>query len=59
MVLAFDPEPDTLIDAKEVFGADYSPAQEAISCGDYLIWRFAKAFSYRTTESSQASNKQS
>ena len=22
--------------------------QDAISCGDYLIWRFAKAFSYRT-----------
>ena len=47
MVLAFDPEPDTLIDAKEVFGNDYRPAETAISCGDYLNWRFEKAFSYR------------
>ncbi|MBT4018792.1 MAG: isopenicillin N synthase family oxygenase, partial [Alphaproteobacteria bacterium] len=47
LVLAFDPDPDTLIDAREVFGKDYDPKEEAITCGDYLIWRFKKAFSYR------------
>jgi len=47
LVLAFDPDPDTQIDAREVFGEDYKPAEEAISCGDYLVWRFKRAFSYR------------
>jgi len=43
-VLAFDPNPETMIDARDVFGeAD----EAAISCGDYLVWRFEKAFSYR------------
>ena len=47
LVLAFDPDPETLIDAREIFGADH-PAREApIACGDYLVWRFDKAFSYR------------
>ncbi len=47
LVLAFDPDPHTLIDARDVFGTDY-PAKEApISCADYLVWRFDKAFSYR------------
>jgi len=47
LVLAFDPNPETMIDAHEVFGADYSPKSEPITCGDYLDWRFAKAFAYR------------
>ena len=47
MVLAFDPDPETVIDAREVFGPDHQPEAEAITCGDYLIWRFEKAFSYR------------
>ncbi len=47
LVLAFDPEPDTLIDASQVFGEAHQPREPAITCGDYLIWRFAKAFSYR------------
>ncbi len=47
LVLAFDPDPDTLIDAREVHGAPYQPAEEPITCGDYLLWRFSKAFSYR------------
>ena len=50
LVLAFDPDPDTLIDARQVHGADYSPGEAPITCGDYLIWRFGKAFSYRTSE---------
>jgi isopenicillin N synthase-like dioxygenase len=47
LVLAFDPDPDTMIDAREIFGEDKSITDEAITCGDYLIWRFGKAFSYR------------
>jgi isopenicillin N synthase-like dioxygenase len=47
IVLAFDPDPETMIDARDVFGAGYLPKEEPITCGDYLIWRFKKAFSYR------------
>ncbi len=47
LVLAFDPDPETLIDAREIFGRDYKASEEPITCGDYLIWRFGKAFSYR------------
>lgn len=47
LVLAFDPDPDTMIDAREVYGADYVSGEEPISCGDYLVWRFNKAFAYR------------
>ncbi|MHA1566922.1 MAG: isopenicillin N synthase family dioxygenase [Alphaproteobacteria bacterium] len=47
LVLAFDPDPDTMIDARDVFGADHDAQEEAITCGDYLVWRFNKAFSYR------------
>ena len=35
---SFDPNPETYI----------NPAiSDPITCGDYLIWRFGKAFSYR------------
>jgi isopenicillin N synthase-like dioxygenase len=46
LVLAFDPDPETRIDAREVF-PDREPLEPAISCGDYLIWRFGKSFNYR------------
>ncbi len=47
LVLAFDPDPDTVIDARDVFGPDHEAGQPPITCGDYLTWRFEKAFSYR------------
>jgi isopenicillin N synthase-like dioxygenase len=47
VVMAFDPNPETLIDAKNVFGKDYSPKETPITCGDYLDWRFQKAFAHR------------
>jgi len=50
LVLAFDPDPETAIDAREVFGADYRPGEAPISCGDYLLWRFGRAFAYRNRE---------
>jgi len=47
LVLAFDPNPETVIDPCEIFGEGYNAKQEATTCGDYLDWRFKKAFSYR------------
>lgn len=47
LVLAFDPDPETVIDARAVFGPHHAPEQPATTCGDYLQWRFAKAFAYR------------
>lgn len=47
LVLAFDPDPETPIDAREIFGANHQSKEPPIACGDYLIWRFNKAFSYR------------
>jgi isopenicillin N synthase-like dioxygenase len=46
LVLAFDPDPQTMIDANAVF-AGRTAKEEPITCGDYLVWRFGKAFSYR------------
>ena len=55
LVLAFDPNPETLIDPAAVHGSKVDGHEDAISCGDYLLWRFAKAFAYRKkTESSES-----
>jgi len=48
LVLAYDPEPDTLIDPRDVFGDDIETGFAPITCGDYLIDRFGKAFAYRS-----------
>lgn len=48
LVLAFDPNPETLIDANDIPGLQ--AVEEPITCGDYLLWRFAKAFSYRQSD---------
>ncbi|MEM7255914.1 MAG: 2OG-Fe(II) oxygenase family protein [Pseudomonadota bacterium] len=45
LVLAFDPDPDTVIDASSIPGL--TSKEPPTTCGDYLLWRFAKAFSYR------------
>ena len=47
LVLAFDPNPETIVDPRSVFGDDFAPAEPPITCGDYLTWRFNKAFAYR------------
>jgi len=47
LVLAYDPDPETVIDPRDVFGRAVEGAEAPITCGDYLIWRFAKAFAYR------------
>ena len=47
LVLAYDPNPETMIDARDVFGGRVEGAEDPITCGDYLIWRFGRAFGYR------------
>ncbi len=47
LVLAFDPDPDTMIDARDIYGREHDYQHEPISCGDYLVWRFDRAFAYR------------
>lgn len=47
LVLAYDPEPDTMIDPRDLFGGNVETEYQPITCGDYLEWRFKKAFAYR------------
>ena len=47
LVLAFDLDPETVIDARDIFGVDYVAKRAPITCGEYLVQRFARAFSYR------------
>ena len=47
LVLAYDPNPETMIDAREIFGDGYTPKDKPVSCGDYLVERFERAFPYR------------
>lgn len=47
LVLAYDPEPQTMIDPRVLFGADVETSYDAMTCGDYLIRRFVKSFAYR------------
>lgn len=47
LVLAFDPNPETIIDPLEIKEGAGTDILDKITCGEYLQWRFAKAFSYR------------
>ena len=47
LVLAYDPNFETLVDPGAFCAEDETPHDEPITCGDYLLWRFRKAFSYR------------
>ena len=47
LVLAYDPNFETLVDPQAFCAEGEAPHDEPITCGDYLMWRFAKAFSYR------------
>lgn len=53
LVLAFDPNPETIIDAHDAFGSGHTPNEPPITCGDYLNWRFDRAFSYRKDTSDE------
>ncbi len=56
LVLAFDPNPETVIDPAHTMGADAAPEHSRTTCGDYLLWRFAKAFAYRQQDTTNASS---
>ena len=47
LVLAYDPNFETLVDPRAFCADGEAPRDEPITCGDYLLWRFRKAFSYR------------
>lgn len=48
LVFAFDPDPDTLVDPRQVVaGTSATSVDDPIRCGDYLQWRFGKSFAYR------------
>ena len=47
IVLAFDPDPETLVNSGEIPDIEKNINEDPITCGDYLIWRFNRAFSYR------------
>ena len=47
LVLAWDPNFETLVDPSAFCAGGETPHDEPITCGDYLLWRFRKAFSYR------------
>ena len=47
LVLAYDPNFETLVDPRAFCADGETPHDAPITCGDYLMWRFAKAFSYR------------
>ena len=47
LVLAYDPNFETLVDPQAFCAEDETPHDEPIACGDYLLWRLRKAFSYR------------
>ena len=47
LVLAWDPNFETLVDPRAFCADGETPHDEPITCGDYLLWRFRKAFSYR------------
>ena len=47
LVLAYDPNFETPVDPRAFCAPGETPHDEPITCGDYLLWRFRKAFSYR------------
>lgn len=50
LVLAYDPEPGTVIDPRALLGQGIDTSYQSVTCGDYLIRRFATSFAYRQSE---------
>ena len=50
LVMAYDPNYETLVDPRAVCRDGAAPEYEPITVGDYLVWRFGKAFAYRQAE---------
>ena len=47
LVVAYDPDFETLIDPGVSCGAGETLRHAPITCGDYLTWRFGRSFQYR------------
>ena len=47
LVLAYDPNFETVVDPGAFCAGDETPRDEPVLCGDYLLWRFERAFAYR------------
>ena len=47
LVLAYDPNYETVVDPRLFCAEGEKPKYEPITCGEYLTWRFEKAFAYR------------
>ena len=47
LVLAYDPDYETVVDSSLFCADGETPKHEPVTCGDYLTWRFEKAFAYR------------
>jgi isopenicillin N synthase-like dioxygenase len=47
MVLAFDPDFDTIVDPVATCGPSEQPKYDPVSCGEYVLSRFDAAFAYR------------
>ena len=47
LVLAYDPNFETIIGPRAFCRDEETPASEPTTCGEYLLWRFEKAFAYR------------
>ena len=47
LVLAYDPNYETLVDPRLLCQPGQVPQHEPITVGDYLVWRFDRAFAYR------------
>ena len=47
LALFYDPNFETIVDPKEIFGEKNSHYESSITCGDYIISRLNSSFSYR------------
>jgi isopenicillin N synthase-like dioxygenase len=47
LVVAVDPDYETVVDPATVCGPGETPLYEPIRCGDYILQRFDRAFAYR------------
>ena len=48
LAIAYDPNFETLVESRTFCDKDDTPKWDDITVGDYLMWRFNKAFAYRT-----------
>ena len=47
LVLAYDPNYETVVDPSDLCAHRETLRHDPITCGEYLVWRFGKAFAYR------------